>query len=402
MEFLTKEYSFPSKSGLCNIYAQSAAPMDYGTVKGVVQIAHGMAEHSSRYASFAMELCRNGYAVFINDHLGHGKSVSSDEMLGYFGKKDGYNNFIEDCKQLTDIAKGEYKGLPFFFFGHSMGSFIARAYTSYYGKWLDGAVYCGTSGPNPGASAGILLADMVIKKDGEMHRSSFINSIAFGSYNKKTEKRTEYDWLTKDEKIVDKYIDDKYCGFLFTAAGYKDMFKLLKSVSTKSWYKSVPLDLPVLLMSGADDPVGEYGKGVKTVFRDLKDTKHKNVTLNLYENDRHEIQNETDKSVVIKDLVGWLDGVVESIKPDVSIDAVEVAAEEINSLLDEAVQKSKESFNEAVSNASSIVDEIAQKADEEAKINAESITFEDLLIDEKVGSESIIAEPEKEPDEKSE
>lgn len=389
MEFLTKEYSFPSKSGLCNISAKSAAPMDYGSVKGVVQIAHGMAEHSNRYAQFIMELCRNGYAVFINDHLGHGKSVSSDEMLGYFGKTNGYMNLVDDCKQLTDIAKNEYKGLPFFFFGHSMGSFIAREYTAHYGKGLDGVIYCGTSGANPGAAAGITLANMVIRKNGEMYRSNFINSIAFGTYNKRTEKRTDFDWLTKDEKIVDKYIEDKYCGFLFTAAGYRDLFRLLKSISAKSWYKSVPTDLPILLMSGAEDPVGEYGKGVKQVFRDLKETKHKNVTLNLYENDRHEIHNETDKKTVMADLVSWLDGVVESIKPAEAPNTVAMAAEEINTLLDEAVQKSKESFSEAVENAASMVEEMAQAANEQAKVDAENISVEEILIEQTPESTSV-------------
>ncbi len=389
MEFLTKEYSFPSKSGLCDIFAQSVAPMDYGKLKGVVQIAHGMAEHGGRYGELAARLCKAGYAVFINDHVGHGKSVSNDDMLGYFGKKNGYMNFVDDCKQLTDIAKSEYKGLPFIFFGHSMGSFVAREYTSHYGNEIDGAVYCGTSGPNPGASVGGSLANMIAKRKGEMYRSEFINNIAFGTYNKKTEKKTPFDWLTKDTAVVDKYIEDPHCGFLFTATGYRDLFNLLQSVSSKKWYTSVPSDLPILLMAGEDDPVGAYGKGVKQVFRTLKETKHKNVTLNLYPGDRHEIHNELDKEKVVDDLIKWLDGVVGEGKEAPVEKAVNDAAEEINSKLDEAVQKTKESFNEAIENTSAVVEQIVQKADEQAKADAESISVEDKLIEETAEPQTV-------------
>ena len=389
MEFLTKEYSFESKSGLCNIYAQSIAPMDYGSVKGVVQIAHGMAEHGGRYGELAARLCKAGYAVFISDHVGHGKSVSSDEMLGYFGKKNGYMNFVEDCKQLTDIAKSEYKGLPFIFFGHSMGSFVAREYTAHYGNEIDGAVYCGTSGPNPGASVGGMLANMIASRKGEMYRSEFINNMAFGTYGKRTEKRTPFDWLTKDTKVVDKYIEDKYCGFLFTATGYRDLFNLLSSVSAKKWYTSVPTELPILLMSGEDDPVGAYGKGVKQVFSMLKETKHKNVTINLYPGDRHEIHNELDKDKVISDLIAWLDSVTGEVKPaEVDAPVVE-AVEQINEKLDETVQKSKESFTEAVENTANIVEQMAQKANEQAIEDAESISVEDKLIEETPQPETV-------------
>ena len=304
---IRKEFKFASTSGLCDIFAQSFVPDD-GTVKAVVQISHGMTEHSDRYIPFAEKLCKNGYAVFTNDHLGHGRSTSNDDMLGFFGSEKGYMNIVNDCKKLTDIAKSEYPDVPFFFFGHSMGSFIARCYTKYYGDGIDAAVYCGTSGSNPGASAGILMANMIGKLKGEMHRSKLINSIAFGTYNKKTEKKTEFDWLTKDEKVVKAYIDDKYCGFLFTSAGFKDLFSVLNEVSAKDWYESVRKDLPILLIAGEDDPVGAYGKGVKQVLDGLKNTGHEKAEIKLFPNDRHEILNETDKEDVMNYLVNWFDG----------------------------------------------------------------------------------------------
>ena len=303
---IRKEFKFPSSSGLCDIFAQSFIP-DNGNVKAVIQISHGMTEHSDRYIPFAEKLCEAGYAVFTNDHLGHGRSVKDDSMLGFFGSEKGYMNIVNDCKKLTEIAKAEYPDVPYFFFGHSMGSFIARCYTKYYGDGIDAAVYCGTSGPNPGAGIGISIANLLIKAKGEMHRSKFINSVAFGTYNKKTAKKTEFDWLTKDENIVQEYIADKYCGFLFTAAGFKDLFSVLSEVNANDWYNSFNKNLPVLLIAGEDDPVGAYGKGVTAVHDKLLETGHTDVTLKLYPNDRHEILNETDRNDVMDYLVSWFD-----------------------------------------------------------------------------------------------
>ncbi len=303
---IRKEFKFPSSSGLCDIFAQSFTP-DGGNVKAVIQISHGMTEHSDRYIPFAEKLCEAGYAVFTNDHLGHGRSVKDDSMLGFFGSEKGYMNIVNDCKKLTEIAKKEYPNVPYFFFGHSMGSFIARCYTKYYGDGIDAAVYCGTSGPNPGASVGIAMAKLISKTKGEMHRSKFINSVAFGTYNKKTGKKTDCDWLTKDEAIVNEYIADKYCGFIFTAAGFKDLFSVLNEVNANDWYLSFDKKLPVLLIAGEDDPVGAYGKGVTAVYNNLLKTGHEDVSLKLYPTDRHEILNETDREDVMKYLIEWFD-----------------------------------------------------------------------------------------------
>lgn len=322
MEFLTNEITFKSASGLCDIYAQSAAPADFGAVKGVVQIAHGMAEHSNRYARFAMELCKRGYAVFVSDHLGHGTSVASDEELGYFGE-DGGNSLVEDMYSLTKIAKQQYPHVPFFLFGHSMGSFLSRKYTAKYGHMLDGVIYCGTSGPNPAVGVAIALTNYMIKAEGEHYRSSFIDSLAFGTYNKKTQKKTKFDWLSRDEKEVEKYINDKYCGFLFTTNGFKTLFSVLKEVSAKSWYNAVPEDLQILLISGDKDPVGEYGKGVTEVFKTLRKTNHSNVILKLYPEARHELLNELNRDEVTADVLGWLDARVQEIAEKASAAPVE-------------------------------------------------------------------------------
>ena len=301
-----KEFTFKSASGLADISAISYIPEDKENVRFVFQIAHGMAEHKERYDAFAEKLCENGFAVYINDHLGHGKSVSAPSELGYFGEQDGWTNFIKDCRQLTKIAKNEFPSVPIIFFGHSMGSFISRAYTAKYADDLAGAIFCGTAGPNPASKLGASIATSIGKRKGSHYQSTFINNLAFGSYNKRFDGRTDFDWLTRDKSVVDEYIADDLCGFLFTAYGYRDMFNLLTSVSSKDWFLNYPKDLPVLMISGAEDPVGNYSKGVQVVYDKLKEAGKDNVTMHIYPGGRHEILNESVLfEKVCSDIFDW-------------------------------------------------------------------------------------------------
>lgn len=316
LAFKVNEYSYPSVSKLCQIYAKSIEPEDRDSVKAVFQISHGMTEHSARYDQFAEFLAGHGYAVFINDHLGHGKSVSSEEELGYFGTDLGRDALVHDVHTLTGIAQKEFPGKPIVLFGHSMGSFIARKYCSLYGDQIDAAIFCGTSGANPGAGIGALAASFVAREKGDHYRSSLLDSLAFGSYNNRFKPlRTKFDWLTRDERIVDQYIEDPLCGFLFTAQGYGELFRLLQDVSAKSWYRNVPYILPMLLIAGSDDPVGNYGKGVEDVSRGLKKSGHADVSLKLYPKGRHEILNELNKEEVYQDILAWADGKIPVAQP---------------------------------------------------------------------------------------
>ena len=308
MKIETYSFTLPSKLEGTTLVGKVYTPIVRANAKAVFQIAHGMAEHIERYEEFCTFLAENGYAVYIHDHAGHGKSVISDKELGFFGEEDGWKTLVEDCRTVNQLAAGEFPDRPMIFFGHSMGSFIARAYTRLYSANLAGAIYCGTSGANPAAGIAIGLADMIARSKGSHYHSEFINTLAFGAYNKKIKPaRTEFDWLTKDEAIVDKYVADPYCGFLFTACGYRDLFTVLKSVSGKAWYQGLPKSLPVFLIAGECDPVGEYGKGVKQVYRDLKKTGHSDVSIKLYPGDRHEILNELDRQSVMEDIVKWAD-----------------------------------------------------------------------------------------------
>lgn len=307
---IKNEFTFPSLSGLADIHAASYKPENC-EIKAVIQVAHGMAEHLERYEKFAAALCEQGYALYINDHLGHGSSVRNKDELGYFGEEDGWKHFVEDCHQLTDIIKKENPGVPVIFFGHSMGSFVARAYSVKYGDEVAGAVYCGTAGPNPAAGAGILLTKIIAKLKGTHHRSKLIDKVGFGTYNSKFEGRTAFDWLSRDNEEVDKYIADELCGYLFTAYGYRDLFSLLSYVSSPDWFKALPKKLPVLIISGAMDPVGEYGKGIEKVYKLICDEGKTNVRKILYPDARHEILNEKACfDTVCRDVVGWIEEII--------------------------------------------------------------------------------------------
>lgn len=301
---ITKEYSYKSASGICDIKAWQFAPE--GEVKAVIQMHHGMAEHVTRYQSFINDFVSRGYAIFMNDMLGHGESNDNPDLLGYFGDNEGYKNILADAKALTDIAKAEYPDKKFMIAGHSMGSLIMRCYINEYGNDFDGAIFIGTAGPTPIAKVGIPIMKAVAALKGKKHHSQFLNNISLGAYDKPFEHRTHYDWGMRDTEEVDKYVADPLCGFLFTVAGYMDLSQLTIQCNEDYWFKNVDKDVPVLLTSGDMDPVGNYGKGVTEVYRKLLETDHKNVSLKLYHDARHEILNEINKDEVYADIDKWI------------------------------------------------------------------------------------------------
>ncbi|HBL41088.1 MAG TPA: alpha/beta hydrolase, partial [Ruminococcaceae bacterium] len=185
MKIDTYSFTLPSELKGTEIVGKVYTPMVRANAKAVFQIAHGMAEHIERYDEFCAFLASNGYAVYIHDHVGHGKSVKEDTELGFFGLEKGWRTLIDDCLSVNRLAASEFPGKPMIFFGHSMGSFVARAYTMLHSGNLSGAIYCGTSGANPAAGIAIWLADAVAHSKGSHYHSDFINTLAFGAYNKK-------------------------------------------------------------------------------------------------------------------------------------------------------------------------------------------------------------------------
>lgn len=309
MEVIRKEYTYPSVTGVADIFARSWAPAD-GKVKAVLQLIHGMSEHGERYEEMAEAFCEAGYAFAVNDHVGHGKSVGANPVYGYFGddKNKAGVGFVEDAHTFTEILREEF-GKPIILMGHSMGSFVTRSYLTKYGEELPGAIICGTCGPNPALGAGLVLTSLIIKTMGEKHKSKLIDKIAFGSYNKRCEGRTPFDWLSVNTENVDKYVADDLCGFLFTASGFKNMFELLQYVTADNWYGKVP-KIPLYVIAGAEDPVGSYGKGVREVYEGLKSSGHKDTELKIYEGLRHEIHNEYERRDVYADIIAWCDKVL--------------------------------------------------------------------------------------------
>lgn len=277
-------------------------------IKAIVQISHGMIEYIERYEEFAEYLNERGILVIGNDHLGHGHTAKNDEELGYFGAEKS-KTVVDDLHEVTKYAKKNYgEELPYFLFGHSMGSFMARRYCMTYGDELTGAIICGT-GYTPGSvlAIGGLVAGMTERSKGEHYRSPFLKKLAFSSYNKKIpDAKTENDWLSRNEANVEKYNKDKYCTFPFTINGYQTLFDVLKYIQKEENYQKIPKDLPMFFIAGKEDPVGNYGEGVLKVVSQYQNCGIKEVEYKLYENDRHEILNEDDRTDVSQDVYEWM------------------------------------------------------------------------------------------------
>lgn len=303
------EFTFQSSGKLADIRAVKYEPEK--SVRAVLQIAHGMDEFIDRYDGFAEYLCDKGFLVVGNDHLGHGGSVKSKDDWGYFGE-NGNQVLLDDMYKLTEAVKKEYADVPYFLLGHSMGSFYARQYIAEHGDALNGTIIMGTGfEPEYKLKAAMLMCRTIALFKGWRHRSNLVNSLAFGAYNKCFEPaRTPSDWLTKDEKIVDWYRNEPRCTFVFTLNGYYNMFTGILRLHDKELMNRVPKDLPLLFVSGQEDPVGSFGKEVEASVEYMKDLGIRDVRLKLYQNDRHEILNETDKETVYEDLYVWLNEMI--------------------------------------------------------------------------------------------
>lgn len=291
-----------------NVYKWSP---DKDDIKGIIQIAHGMAETAARYDYFASALVAKGFIVYANDHRGHGDSAASIEDLGYISDNDGFIDMVEDMKRLTNIAKSENPELPIILFSHSMGSFLAQRYIQLYGSEIHGVVLSGTNGKPPSTiNAGILLSKTIMKLKGRKASGRLVDKMAFGSYNKKfIPRKTKFDWLSRDEEQVAKYIDDPYCGTLFPVSFFHDLFIGMKTVHRPEFLRLVPKDLPIYIFGGADDPVSSYGVGITNLEATYKSLGVKNVTSKLYPGGRHEMLNETNRDEVIEDVINWIENI---------------------------------------------------------------------------------------------
>ncbi len=301
-----EEFYFDSRDGKHKIRALKWIPDT--EVKLVLQLVHGMAEHIERYDAFAAFMAEKGILVVANDHLGHGKSVNEKKEWGYFCEKDPLTTVVRDIHRLKKITQEENPGKPYIILGHSMGSLLLRNYLFQYGGGIDGAILTGTaSQPALITKPGLLVLHLIGLFKGKKYRSPFASKLVNGDCNGRiSAKRTEFDWLTTDEKIVDRYIADEACGYLFTINGYLTLVKSVDRLNSKKLCAQMPKDLPVLFLSGEEDPVGNYGKGVKRAYEQFICAGMKNTQMKLYPGFRHEILNENGKETVYEDILAFL------------------------------------------------------------------------------------------------
>lgn len=304
-------FTVPSSDGIHNLHGVSWLPE--GEVRAVVQICHGMVEYIERYEELAVYLAERGYAVFGHDHLGHGHSVNSQEELGFFAEEQGNVYVIKDMHRVTRKAVSAYPSAPVYLIGHSMGSFFLRKYLTIYGTEINGAILCGTGYHSRGLiTCAKLAAGLVVLFGGKHKRSQLLYSLTLGAADKAfADEKLKNAWLSKNRENVERYNQDPLCSFRFTAGAYRDFFRILADLSFERGFEAVPRDLPVLLIAGEKDPIGDMGEGVKKVASVFERMNMQDVTVKLYPQDRHEIFNEEDREKVFEDVEAWMENHLE-------------------------------------------------------------------------------------------
>lgn len=307
---MTKEevFSFPSADGRTTVHAVRWTPED-GKYRAVLQITHGMVEYIERYRAFAEFLNDNGFLVVGHDHIGHGESIVSKDEWGFFAEHPS-DTVVADMHTLREITRKEHPGVPYFMLGHSMGSYMLRKYLAIHGEGLTGAIIMGTGCiPDNTTKLAMFIAKLQAAFLGWHHRSKLLQKLSYDKYYHQfdlTGKDASNSWLTKDEEIVKTYYADPKCTFVFTVNAYMGLFEAVLFDNQQENIEAVPKSLPLFFVSGAMDPVGGCGSGVKKVYNKFDTAGKEDITWKLYDNDRHEILNETDRDVVYHDILAWM------------------------------------------------------------------------------------------------
>lgn len=282
-------------------------------VKAIIQLAHGMAEHVLRYENFAEEMVKNGYIVYGNDHRGHGNSITAPDDIGFLAEENGFDRVVSDMHLLTTMIKEEQPDIPIVLLGHSMGSFLTRRYVQLYPNAVDAIILSGTGGDQGIlGKVGLMLAKLDKKRKGARTPSPLMDKLTFGNFNKNfSPKRTDFDFLSRNDQAVDAYIADEKCGFVCTTGFFIDLIQGVETVHRKEEVEKTPRHLPVLFISGDLDPVGDDGKGVRAVYEQLRAHGMHQVTLKLYPGGRHEMLHEINKEEVYADILNWMETVLQ-------------------------------------------------------------------------------------------
>jgi alpha-beta hydrolase superfamily lysophospholipase len=301
------EFKLKAADG-AEIHVYEWLPDDSERITGLVQLAHGMAEHAGRFEDFAGFLTLNNFAVYANDHRGHGKTAGSLDNVGFLAPKNGWDKVVSDFRQLSLYIKEKNKDKPLYVLGHSGGSFIVRKFILESAINLQGVIISGTGG-DPGLLGvfGVIMTRFMMIFYPAKSPSPFMDRMTFGSFNRPFKpNRTKFDWLSHDNEQVDKYVADPYCGSVFSIGYFNDLAKAVLFVNKQKNIDKTPQDLPVLIFSGEKDPVGNNGKGVTEVYNKFKKAGVKNLTLKLFDNGRHEMLNETNKNEVYQFILNWI------------------------------------------------------------------------------------------------
>jgi len=299
-----ENFTFYASDGL-EIYVYKWLPE--GQIKAAVNIAHGMAETAARYERLAAVLTQNGYAAYAEDHRGHGQTIKDAAHVGEAGP-DGLNLMLNDLHQLSGIIKEENPDVPLFLMGHSMGSFLTQGYIAHWGGQLKGAILSGTAGPNNIlAAVGGFIAYLEMLRIGRTGKSKLLNNLSFGSFNKQFQpQRTDFDWLSRDEAEVDKYIANPFCGGIFPAGFFYDLLKFLRQIYSREAQSRIPQDLPLYIFSGSCDPVGADTKSVRQLIKLYELLGLRDLSFKFYQDGRHEMLNEINREEVMMDIIKWL------------------------------------------------------------------------------------------------
>lgn len=281
-----------------------------GEVKAVVHVVHGMKEHIGRYDSFMKFLTLYGYAAFGYDHIGHGQTAAHSGTFGYIAKTGGDAVLIQDVNLFAQHIMQEFEGKKYIRFGHSMGSFLVRLASL--SMVPDALIICGTGGPIPGAGAGIALCEVLKRIKGGKHVSPFVENLVLGRSNDLfLEEKNKNAWLCRDESIKAAYARDPWCTFDFTVAAYRDLIRLSRAANQKKWFEGLDKKVPVMLISGQEDPIGGNGKGVTAVYNRLKNAGANVKVFRLYPGGRHEILNELNSDEVFADILSFINAVMD-------------------------------------------------------------------------------------------
>ncbi len=307
MAIIREEFDVPSSNGRSHLHGVIWRPEK--DAKMVLQLAHGMLEHIEYYEDFACWLADHGVVVAGHDHLGHGRTAVGPEEFGFFAEKDGYVYLVKDVNRVRRYLTARFSELPYFLMGHSMGSFMVRRYLTAFGEGLSGAVLMGTGHqPQVQVRLGLALAGIGSAVLGADYRSRTVQKLFRGVMNRKIRPaRTSMDWLSTDQEQVDRFVSDDFCSHLFTCSAYRDLLRMVSDAENQKLLQRVPKELPLLMISGKEDPVGEYGRGVERACQACRKAGIQNVEMLLYPEGRHELVIETNRLQVAEDILHWME-----------------------------------------------------------------------------------------------